>query len=91
MESIESHSSKDVNTQATLFLERYLFDFQDSFEEVLDLAEDFKRRSDDSLRVSEDDFCQLSNSVSGTRRGKEEKKKEKKENETHASLSGSIL
>ena len=59
MDSIEQFSTLDVNVQATKFLERYLFEFQETFEDVLDLAEAFKKRSDASLRISEDDFCAM--------------------------------
>ncbi len=38
-------------------MQRYLWEFQSTFEEVLDLAEDFKRRSGSSTTLSEDDFC----------------------------------
>jgi hypothetical protein len=41
------------------YLQRYLWEFQSTFEEVLDLAEEFKRRCGSALALSEDDFCTL--------------------------------
>lgn len=40
--SLKKYSSLPINEQATAFLDRYLFDFQDTYEEVLDLAESFR-------------------------------------------------
>jgi len=37
--------AKDVDGQSKFFLMRYVLDFQGKFEEILDLAEEFKKKS----------------------------------------------
>lgn len=59
MSSLAALANAKIDVQATAFLERYLFEFQETYEEVLDLAESFKKAAGDAALLPADKFGAL--------------------------------